>query len=69
MAEYRFVQHLPDLIQPSDYGDDPDGRRVRIRISATAEGLELLGDAMCPAALEQILEELKPEVIEQMLCG
>jgi hypothetical protein len=69
MAEYRFVQHLPDLILPEDYAADLRGRRLRLRIRATAEGVELLGDAMRPDLLEQLLEELGAEVIEQMLCG
>jgi hypothetical protein len=69
MAEARFVEHLPDLIGPEDYAGDPDGRRVRFRIRVTADGVEVLGDAMSPRALEQILEELGAETIEQMLCG
>lgn len=69
MAEYRFVDELPDLIHPEDYASDPAGRRVRLRIRATAEGIEILGDAMRPATLEELLEALGPEVVEQMLCG
>jgi hypothetical protein len=69
MAQYHFVSHLPDLIQPEEYADDPGGRRVRLRIRATADGVEVLGDAVRPAALEQLLEELGAAVIEQMLCG
>ena len=69
MADYRFVQQLPDLIHPEDYAGDPEGQRIRLRIRATAEGVELLGDAMRPAALERLLEALDAEVIEQMLCG
>lgn len=69
MAEYRFVERLPDLIHPEDYPSDPEGRRVRLRIRPTAEGVEVLGDAMRPAQLEKLLEELGPDVVEQMLCG
>jgi hypothetical protein len=69
MAEYRFVQALPDLIHPEDYAADPAGRRVRLRLRATGEGIELVGDAMRPEALERLLEALEAEVIEQMLCG
>jgi hypothetical protein len=69
MAEYRFVPHLPDLIRPEDYAGDPAGRRVRLRVRATADGVEVLGDAVRPAALERLLEELGAAVIEQMLCG
>lgn len=69
MAEHQFVEHLPDLIHPEDYPSDPEGRRVRLRIRPTADGIEVLGDAMRPAQLEELLAELDPEVIEQMLCG
>jgi len=69
MADYHFVQHLPDLIQPEDYPGDPAGRRLRFRIRATGEGVELLGDAMRPETLEKLLEALDADVIEQMLCG
>ncbi len=68
-AKYRFVEHLPDLIHPEDYPSDPDGRRVRLRIRTSAEGVEILGDAMRPAVLEALLEELDAGEIEQMLCG
>ena len=69
MTTYRFVPHLPDLIAPEDYSDDLDGHRLRFRIRVTAEGIEVLGDAMRPQLLEDILETLGPDVIEQMLCG
>jgi hypothetical protein len=69
MADYRFVQHLPDLIHPEDYAGDPEGRRIRVRIRATEQGVELLGDAMRPDELEKLLESLDAKVIEQMLCG
>jgi len=69
MADYRFVEHLPDLIQPEEYADDPKGRRVRVRIRVTDDGVEVLGDAMRPATIEQLLETLDPATIEQMLCG
>ena len=69
MADYHFVPHLPDLIQPEDYPGDPMGRRLRFRIRATAEGVELLGDAMRPETLEKLLKALEADVIEQMLCG
>lgn len=69
MAEYRFVPELPDLIQPEEYAGDPLGQRVRFAIRATDDGVEILGDAMTVARLEEILEALEPDVIEQMLCG
>ncbi len=69
MTEYRFVEQLPDLIQPPEYQDDPDGKRVRLRITVSADGVEVLGDAMRVATLEQMMKALDPESIEQMLCG
>jgi hypothetical protein len=66
---YRFVPHLPDLISPEDYPKDPGGRLVRFRIRVTGEGIEVLGDAMRPLTLEQLLETLGAEAIDQMLCG
>jgi hypothetical protein len=69
MTKHRFVEHLDDLIHPEDYPSDPQGRRVRLRIRTTEDGVEVLADAMRPAELEKLLEELDPEAIEQMLCG
>lgn len=70
MTRYTFVPHLPDLIQPEEYAGDPAGRRVRLRIRVTADGqVEVLGDAMRPLPLEELLASLDPAVIEQMLCG
>ncbi len=66
---HLFVAHLPDLIHPEDYPSDPDGRRVPLPIRASADGVEILGDAMRPALLEAPLEELGADEFEQMLCG
>jgi hypothetical protein len=69
MAEYLFVDEISDLIHPEDYAGDPQGRRVRLRISKTGEGLEIIGDDVRPDELERLLEGLDAETIEQMLCG
>jgi hypothetical protein len=69
MSGYRFVENLPDLIQPEEYADNPEGRLVRLRISVTGDGVEILGDAFRPEVLEEILRKLGPGEIEQMLCG
>jgi len=69
MTKYRFVEDLPDLIHPDEYAAHPAGRLVRIRISATEDGVEILGDAFRPEVLEEILSRLGPGEIEQMLCG
>lgn len=69
MAEYVFVNDIPDLIHPEDYAADPQGRRVRLRIKPDGEGVEIIGDAIRPEELESLLERLGVEQIEQMLCG
>lgn len=69
VAEYRVVQHLPDLISPEEYDAYPHGGLVRIRIAASDGTVELLGDAIRPELLETLLESLGGEVIEQMMCG
>ncbi len=67
--ERRFVDKLPDLIEPEEYAGDAAGRRVRLRLRVTAEGLEIAGDAVRPEELDRLLEGLDPQIIEQMLCG
>jgi hypothetical protein len=69
VTERSFVEHLPDLITPEEYEDDPQGRRVKLRIRVTEHGVEVLGDAVRPKELEALLLALDPAVIEQMLCG
>jgi hypothetical protein len=69
MTDYRFVAHLPDLISPEEYAEQPDGGLIRIRISVGDDGVELLGDSIRPELIERMLESLGPDVIEQMLCG
>jgi hypothetical protein len=69
VTERKFVEHLPDLITPDEYEADPEGRTIKIRIRPTADGVEVLGDAVRPKALEDLLLALSPEAIEQMLCG
>lgn len=66
---HAFVESLPDLIDATEYADQPDGRLVRLRIAVTDSGVELLGDAMRPVPLETLLAALGTETIEQMLCG
>lgn len=69
MSDYRFVPDLPDLIEPEEYPEHPDGRLVRFHISVSEDGVEILGDAFRPEVLEEILGRFGPDVIEQMLCG
>jgi hypothetical protein len=69
MTEHEFVESLPDLIFASDYPEHADGRLVRLRITVTERGVELLGDAFRPAVLERLLDDLGEGPIQQMLCG
>ncbi|CAL9647017.1 hypothetical protein GCM10010266_51270 [Streptomyces griseomycini] len=69
MADYRMVEHIPDLIQAEEYDRHPEGRLVRVSIRVDGEGVQVLGDAFRPELLEKLLETLGPDAIEQMLCG
>ncbi|MSQ48628.1 MAG: hypothetical protein EXR78_09660 [Deltaproteobacteria bacterium] len=69
MTQFRFVEHIPDLIHPEEYPSDPQGRRVRLRIRHTDQGIEIIGDAIRPDELENLLTRLDVDTIEQMLCG
>ncbi|WP_199815600.1 radical SAM-modified peptide, FtsH ternary system-associated [Streptomyces griseus] len=68
-AAYRLVDSLPDLIDADEYARHPEGRLVRLRLTWSAEGVEILGDAFRPELLERLLEGLGPDEIEQMMCG
>jgi FtsH ternary system-associated peptide len=65
----RFVAHLPDLITEQDYLASPDKKKIRIRISITGEGIEILGDSMYATMLEALLSDADFGEIERMLCG
>jgi hypothetical protein len=69
VTEYHFVDSLPDLISDTEYPDHTEGHLVRLRITVTATGVEVLGDALRPAVLENLLGELGGSPIQQMLCG
>ncbi|MFG1722656.1 radical SAM-modified peptide, FtsH ternary system-associated [Micromonospora chalcea] len=69
MTRYEGVPHLPDLIDAAEYDEHPEGGLIRLRISVTGSGVEVLGDGMRPEALEALLESLEPDQIEQMWCG
>lgn len=64
-----FTESLPDLIDASEYSRYPDGKLVRIRISVTDAGVEILGDGLRPELIEQVLAAIGEAPIEQMLCG
>ena len=65
----RFVDHLPDLITPEDYRDPPGKKKIRIRISLTGDGVEVLGDTMHAPLLEALLRDMGAAEIQKMPCG
>ncbi|WP_369232448.1 radical SAM-modified peptide, FtsH ternary system-associated [Streptomyces sp. R21] len=69
MTEHVFVEALPDLIDAGEYEDHPDGDLVRVRVTVTESGIEILGDGMRPAAVEAVLAALGLPEMDQMLCG
>ena len=66
---FRHVTHLPDLMTSEDYGQDNQRKVIRLRLTSTEHGLEILGDSPYPQPLEELLAALEPAVIEKMLCG
>jgi FtsH ternary system-associated peptide len=67
--QHVFTESLPDLIDASEYSRYPDGALVRIRISVTDTGVEILGDGLRPEFIEQVLAAISVDPMEQMLCG
>lgn len=65
----RYVDDLPDLMTWDDYELVDQNRRIRVRLTLTEEGLEVLGDSPYPHVLEQLLAALDPAVVEMKLCG
>jgi FtsH ternary system-associated peptide len=68
-AGHVFVASLPDLIDASEYSAHPAGGLVRLRITVTESGVELLGDGLRPDAIEAVLAAVAGGPMEQMLCG
>jgi len=54
MATPRYVPSLPDLIDASEYEAHPKGGLVRLRITASDDGVAILGDAFRPDELERL---------------
>jgi hypothetical protein len=65
----HFVAHLPDLITEEDYKKPTDRQTIRLRIQRTDQGIEILGDSIYAASLEELLSSLEVDEIERMLCG
>jgi FtsH ternary system-associated peptide len=67
--QHVFTESLPDLIDASEYSKYPSGALVRIRVSVTDAGVEILGDGLRPELIEQVLAAIGDGPMEQMLCG
>jgi hypothetical protein len=73
-VDHVFTESLPDLIDAHEYNRYPDGTLVRIRISISENGVEILGDGIRPELVEQVLTAITDGargrvLMEQMLCG
>ena len=69
MDKAEFVSFLPDLIDPEDYESDPEGRKIKLVLTLTEEGVQILGDSQRPKELEDLLKHLGFSSFQQMLCG
>lgn len=65
----RFVSHLPDLMTAEDYAAPTEVKKVRVRITVTDEGIEILSDSPYPALLEELLAQAGVDEVEKVLCG
>ncbi len=65
----KIVDRLPDLITESDYRTPTDRKKVRVRITVTDEGVEVLGDSMYPILAEEVVREVSEDDIEWTPCG
>lgn len=65
----RHVDDIPDLMTWEDHQQAPERKRIRFRLTATATGIEIVGDSPFPELLERVLMELDPEDLESTLCG
>ncbi len=68
-TQILLVNHIPDLITWDDYESVETQKRVRVRLSVTQDGLEIIADGPYPKELESLLSELGIKVIESMICG
>ena len=68
--QHVFTESLPDLIDAKEYSRYPSGALVRIKISVTDTGVEIIGDGLRPELIEQVLAAIGgSDPMEQMLCG
>lgn len=65
----RFVARLPDLITAEDYATADRVKKVRVQITLSDEGVEILSDSPYPLLLDDLLAQLGADEMEQVLCG
>ena len=65
----RVGAQLADRLTAADYRADPAVKKVRVRITLTAEGVEILADSPYAAQLDALLAQAGVTEAEQMLCG
>jgi len=65
----KIVAELPDLMRPEDYQNAATVKKVRVRLTLSDDGLEILGDSLYVETLERLLRESGPHPIERSLCG
>ncbi len=63
----KIVNHLPDLMTESDYHEH-EKRKIRVRITVTKDGVEILSDSMYPNSAEKVMRQVSDD-IERTLCG
>jgi FtsH ternary system-associated peptide len=68
-GQHVFTELIPDLINADEYNKYPDGTLVRVRISVSENGVEVLGDGLRPELVEEVLKAIGGGPMEQMLCG
>ncbi len=65
----KIVAELPDLMRPEDYREATASRKVRVRLTLGADGVEILGDSLYVETLENLLRQSGSYPIERSLCG
>ncbi len=66
----RFVNALPDLMTGDDYrAAGTGGRKVRVQLTLTATGLEIVADSLYVATLEELLAAVGSREVSRVLCG
>ena len=65
----KIVAALPDLMRPEDYLAAASVKKVRVRLTLSDDGLEILGDSLYVESLERLLRLAGNHTLERSLCG